>query len=84
MINGESLNLFNNGYRSQFNDLRGQAGQLGIQANWNMTDRNAINAIFNGENTQLGQLPGFQSAFSQVGMIQDITGSMFKSGAADS
>ena len=79
MINGEALNLFNNNYRSQFNDLRGQVSTLvkdqtidaSIQANWNMFDRNSLNAIFNGQETQLGQLQGFQPSFTQIGFRQE-------------
>jgi len=67
MIDGASLNLFISGYQSQFNDIVTQVQGAGIKANWSLMDRNALNAIFNGEHTALGQLEGFQSAFTMVG-----------------
>lgn len=71
MINGESLNLFMDGYRSTVNALQGQAAGMGLHVNWSMIERNELNAIFNGENTQLAQLPGYQGAFTQVGFRQE-------------
>ena len=72
MITGESLNLFNDGYRRQLGEITSQVGMAGIRLNFNAIDQSAINAIFNGENTPLGQLPGFRSAFTQVGFRQEI------------
>jgi hypothetical protein len=36
-----------------------------------MINHDALNALYNGERTSLGQLPGFREAFTQVGFRQD-------------
>jgi hypothetical protein len=73
MINGESLNLFEGGYKSQLLNISRQLDNIGIHADFSMINKNAFNAIFNGDMTRLGQLPDYSGAFEQVGvrMIYD-------------
>ena len=70
MINNESLSLFSSAYRDTVAGINSQIQDAGISGNMQMLDRNALNAIFNGENTVLGQQPGFQGTFEQVGFRQ--------------
>ena len=74
MIMGESLHLFRDGYRRQLGELGGQAGMAGLRSSFGAIDLDVINAVFNGEFTQLGALPGFRAAFTQVGFLQEIAG----------
>jgi|GEM_PF-3037436 len=67
MISNESLNLFVNGYRDVTGNLQRQLRQAGIHADWNVANRNSLNAIFNGEYTALARQQGFRPAFTQVG-----------------
>ena len=67
MINGDSLNIFATGHRMQAADLIGQAASMGQSVDFNMIDRNALNAIFNGQDTVIGQMDGFRGAFEHVG-----------------
>jgi SPP1 gp7 family putative phage head morphogenesis protein len=66
MISGESLNIFQNGYGAANNELRSQIGNMNISASWGELDRNSLNALYNGRDTQLGNLPGYQAGFEQV------------------
>jgi len=66
MIRGESLQIYEHGYKSTISNITAQLGKAGINVSWSETDRNTLNAVFNGRNTNLGTLPGYQASFEQV------------------
>jgi len=70
MIRNESLNIFQNGYSSAVGEIKTQLGNVGMSASWSELDRNALHALFNGQDTILGQLKGYQAGFSQVQSLQ--------------
>jgi len=66
MVQNESLNTFQGGYRSAVNEIKGQIGRIGIDVSWSEIDRPALNALFNGDQTPIGNIPGYRGGFEQV------------------
>jgi len=71
MIRGESLNQFMQGYRDTVGNLQRQVRDMGMSVDWNMIDRNALNAIFNGEGRELFSQIGFREDFSHFSWVWD-------------
>ena len=67
MIRGDALNVFNGAYHGNVTAIARQLGGTQFQGSFSVFDRNTINAIFNGEQSRIGQLRGFQGSFEQVG-----------------
>ena len=72
MIERENLNLFAGGYRDTVLGINRQLGQAGISTNMQMMNRDAINAIFNGESHGLGR-----GAFEQVVVLDRQRGNFY-------
>lgn len=70
MIQAESLIIFHAGYRLASSEIKTQVARSKINVSFGMIDKNLLDAIFNGEQTPLGKMPGFKSAFTQVGQIK--------------
>ena len=68
MIRNESLAIFHAGYESGVNVIKANIGNVQIRNSWSMIERNALNALYNGRNTSLGNFPNnpFIGAFEQL------------------
>ncbi|MCL1924029.1 MAG: phage head morphogenesis protein, partial [Defluviitaleaceae bacterium] len=67
-IRGENLNLLEHSYISNSNKIVSRARATGMNINWGMQNRNALNALLNGEHTTAGQMQGYTIPF---GLIKD-------------
>jgi SPP1 gp7 family putative phage head morphogenesis protein len=68
MIRNESLATFQAGYRSGVGEIKTQLRNLNMSTSWSQIDRQSLNALYNGQNTRLGNFPNnpLTASFEQV------------------